>query len=148
MIAQDGLDLFEEVADVNHRHPAGLEPLDEVEEPAGVVLSECAGRFVEDEYPHIGQEGASDLVNRLGARNFAALEKSRRHGDYDLVDVGPSLEYSFLFFNLAERGNCVSASIPLALAEAVERRRIQRGDRVMLIGTGAGLTLGAVALTF
>ncbi len=53
-----------------------------------------------------------------------------------------------VFFNLAERGNCVSASIPLALAEAVERRRIQRGNRVLLIGTGAGLTLGAVALTF
>ena len=53
-----------------------------------------------------------------------------------------------VFLNLAERGNCVSASIPLALAEAVERRRIQRGNRVLLIGTGAGLTLGAVALTF
>src|SRR5947209_19991210 len=52
-----------------------------------------------------------------------------------------------VFLNLAERGKCVSASIPLALAEAVERRRIQRGDRVLLIGTGAGLTLGAVALT-
>lgn len=50
--------------------------------------------------------------------------------------------------NLAERGNCVGASIPLALAEAVAAGRVQRGDRVVLIGTGAGLTLGALALTF
>ncbi|HLZ63041.1 MAG TPA: beta-ketoacyl-ACP synthase 3 [Ktedonosporobacter sp.] len=50
--------------------------------------------------------------------------------------------------HLAQRGNCVSASIPLTLAEAVYRGRIQRGDRVLLVGTGAGLTLGALALTF
>lgn len=50
--------------------------------------------------------------------------------------------------NLALRGNCVSASIPLTLAEAVHSGRIRRGDRVLLLGTGAGLTLGALALTF
>lgn len=53
-----------------------------------------------------------------------------------------------LILNLALRGNCVSVSIPLALAEAVYCGRIQRGDRVLLVGTGAGLTLGVVALTF
>ena len=53
-----------------------------------------------------------------------------------------------VILNLATRGNCISASIPLALAEAVYSGRIQRGDRVLLIGTGAGLTLGALALTF
>lgn len=53
-----------------------------------------------------------------------------------------------LFLNLAERGNCIAASIPLALAEAVEAGRIRRGDRVLLAGTGAGLTLGALALVF
>lgn len=53
-----------------------------------------------------------------------------------------------LIFNLAYRGNCISASIPLALAEAVESGRIKRNDRLLLVGTGAGLTLGAVALTF
>lgn len=50
--------------------------------------------------------------------------------------------------NLATRGNTVAASIPLALAEAVHAGRIQRGDNVVLIGAGAGLTLGAMALTF
>jgi 3-oxoacyl-[acyl-carrier-protein] synthase III len=50
--------------------------------------------------------------------------------------------------NLVTRGNGISASIPLALAEAVESGRIGRGDSVFLVGSGAGLTLGAVALTY
>jgi 3-oxoacyl-[acyl-carrier-protein] synthase-3 len=50
--------------------------------------------------------------------------------------------------NLAERGNCISASIPLALSESIHGGRIQRGDRVLLVGTGAGLTLGAIAITY
>lgn len=50
--------------------------------------------------------------------------------------------------NLPVRGNCVAASLPLALAEAVHAGRIRRGARVILAGTGAGLTLGALALTY
>ena len=53
-----------------------------------------------------------------------------------------------VIWNLAERGNCIAASIPLTLAEAVACGRIKRGDRVLLVGSGAGLTLGAVALTY
>jgi 3-oxoacyl-[acyl-carrier-protein] synthase III len=50
--------------------------------------------------------------------------------------------------NLPLRGNCIAASIPLALTEVFESGRIQRGDRVLLAGTAAGLTLGTVALVF
>jgi 3-oxoacyl-[acyl-carrier-protein] synthase-3 len=53
-----------------------------------------------------------------------------------------------VIFNLPKRGNCVAASLPLALAEAVESRRIRRGNRLLLTGTGAGLTIGAIALTW
>ena len=53
-----------------------------------------------------------------------------------------------LFINLAERGNCIAASLPLALAYSVDAGRIRRGDRVLVVGTGAGLTLGALLLTF
>lgn len=50
--------------------------------------------------------------------------------------------------NLAVRGNCIAASIPLALAEAVHAGRIARGQKVLLLGAGAGFTLGATALRF
>ena len=53
-----------------------------------------------------------------------------------------------IVYNLPTRGNCIAASIPLALCEAVESGRIARGQKVLLAGTAAGLTLGAVALEF
>jgi 3-oxoacyl-[acyl-carrier-protein] synthase-3 len=53
-----------------------------------------------------------------------------------------------MVLNLPTRGNCVAASIPLALAEAVHAGDVRRGQRVLLLGTGAGLSLGAVALTY
>ena len=45
-----------------------------------------------------------------------------------------------------EQGNCVAASIPLALATADAQGRIKRGDTVLLIGTGAGLSIAGALL--
>jgi 3-oxoacyl-[acyl-carrier-protein] synthase-3 len=49
---------------------------------------------------------------------------------------------------LAERGNQVSASMPSALHEAVSGGRLRRGQRALLLGTAAGLTLGAAVVRF
>ncbi len=43
--------------------------------------------------------GETDLLNRLGADNYAALEHEHKP-DIQLQDLGPSLEYNFLLFNL------------------------------------------------
>jgi len=45
-------------------------------------------------------------------------------------------------------GNCVAASIPVTLYQGVRDGRIQRGDKVLLVGTGAGLSIGGMVLTF
>jgi len=45
-----------------------------------------------------------------------------------------------------EEGNCVAASLPMALAWANEQGRIRRGDRVLLCGTGAGLSVVGLLL--
>ncbi len=45
-------------------------------------------------------------------------------------------------------GNCVAASIPATLYEAVHCGRIVRGDKVLLLGTGAGLSMGGLILTW
>ena len=45
--------------------------------------------------------------------------------------------------NLQKYGNTSAASIPLALIDAVQDGRILLGDRVMLVGFGAGLTCAA-----
>jgi 3-oxoacyl-[acyl-carrier-protein] synthase-3 len=51
-----------------------------------------------------------------------------------------------LFSNLARYGNTSSASIPIALCEAVEQGLIKRNDLIVCVGFGAGLTWGAVAI--
>lgn len=48
--------------------------------------------------------------------------------------------------NLDRYGNTSSASIPIALHEALEGGRIKPGDVVVLAGFGAGLTWGAVVM--
>lgn len=45
-------------------------------------------------------------------------------------------------------GNVIAASIPLALHEAVLRGRLQRGMRVLLLGTSAGLSVGGMVLEY
>ncbi|GKU78587.1 beta-ketoacyl-ACP synthase III [Paenibacillus sp. L3-i20] len=48
--------------------------------------------------------------------------------------------------NLDKYGNMSAASIPVALAEAVEQNRIKEGDRLVFVGFGGGLTWGASVL--
>jgi 3-oxoacyl-[acyl-carrier-protein] synthase III len=45
-------------------------------------------------------------------------------------------------------GNTVAASIPGALYEAIKTDRLKRGEKVLLLGTGAGLSIGAVIFTY
>ena len=47
-----------------------------------------------------------------------------------------------VFCNLDVYGNTSGGSIPIALDEAVQQGRLNRGDNVMLCGFGAGLTWG------
>ncbi len=44
------------------------------------------------------------------------------------------------------QGNHVAASLPLTLETALAERRLQPGDPLVMIGTSAGLSLGAAAL--
>ena len=45
-------------------------------------------------------------------------------------------------------GNQVAASIPTALYEAVNLGKIKRGDKILMIGTGAGIALGGIILEY
>lgn len=75
--------------------------------------------------PHQASRSALDLLaKRLGIR------KDR------MVDI------------LTDHGNQVAASIPTALHHALHERRPEAGSTLLMIGTGAGLGLGAVGLKF
>ena len=46
------------------------------------------------------QSGESDVISRVSARNYSVLEKDQQRRGYSLQNLGPGLEYNFLFFNL------------------------------------------------
>jgi 3-oxoacyl-[acyl-carrier-protein] synthase-3 len=50
------------------------------------------------------------------------------------------------YLNIEEYANTSSASIPIALAEMNEKGLLKRGDLLMLLGFGAGLTYGGAVL--
>lgn len=53
------------------------------------------------------------------------------------------------FMVIAENhGNTIAASLPMGLHEAIRQNRIQRGDRVMLLGTSAGFSMGGLVFDY
>jgi len=56
------------------------------------------------------------------------------------------LSENMVYSNIHKYGNISSASIPVALNEAVEDGRVALGDNIVLVGFGGGLTWGAALL--
>jgi 3-oxoacyl-[acyl-carrier-protein] synthase-3 len=53
------------------------------------------------------------------------------------------------FLTLVEDyGNLIATSIPLGLHVAIQEGRVQRGGRILLLGTSAGFSLGGVVLEY
>lgn len=61
-------------------------------------------------------------------------------------NIGVSMDKFIV--NIKNHGNTSSASIPIALHEAITDGIIKRGDKLCLVGFGAGLTMGAVILEY
>ena len=65
-------------------------------------LNEIVFLFVASEDAQVirFQSGDTDVLSRFSAENFAVLQKQQSAKGYHLDDLGPGLEYNFLFFNL------------------------------------------------
>jgi peptide/nickel transport system substrate-binding protein len=84
------------------------------------------------------EAGEIDIVSRLSAANFSALEKYQGTRGFRLYDLGPGLEYDFLFFNLNDLSPNKFSSITLkqswfrqrafrqAISSAINREDIVR----------------------
>jgi len=59
---------------------------------------------------------------------------------------GLGLPMDRFMLNIDRYGNTSSASIPIAVCEAIERGRIRAGDHLVLVAFGGGLTWGALAM--
>ncbi len=94
-------------------------------EAAKRVLGE-AGFSVEDVALFVPHQ-ANDRILQAAARGLGVPEER-------------------MFSNLARYGNTSSASIPIALCEAIQEGRVRRGDLIVCVGFGAGLTWAAMAI--
>ncbi len=45
-------------------------------------------------------------------------------------------------------GNCVAASVPMALVKSIKEKKIKRKDKILLIGTGAGLSAACALIKY
>ena len=64
----------------------------------------------------------------------------------ELCKMGESWDEDKVFSNIHNYGNTTAASIGIALTEALEQNRINRGDIVVLASFGAGFQWGSVVI--
>ena len=77
---------------------------------------------------------------------FILHQANKRILDAAIESMGMNPE--LFFCNLHKYGNTSAGSIPVALDEAFQEKRIAPGSKVMLFGFGAGLSWGAAILQF
>ena len=58
------------------------------------------------------------------------------------------LDEEKVFINIRNIGNTVSASIPIALKDAIDQDKINTGSCVVLSGFGVGLSYGAILMEY
>jgi len=109
-----------------------------------------------------GREVYQQAIRRI----IETIEHSLKACDLTLDDVGMIISHQMnariiesvakrlelpdekVFINIAEYGNTSAASVPIAFDECARTGRIKRGDIVILVVFGAGLTWGANVLQF
>jgi 3-oxoacyl-[acyl-carrier-protein] synthase-3 len=64
----------------------------------------------------------------------------------EAVAKGLNLPMDRMYTNVDKYGNTSAASVPIAMAEAVNEGRIDVGDRITIVAFGAGFTSGAVTI--
>lgn len=51
-----------------------------------------------------------------------------------------------MYINISNVGNTFNASIPIALNEMLDKKILQDGDKILLVGYGGGLNLGSILI--
>lgn len=66
----------------------------------------------------------------------------------DLLQKKLRLPDSQFMHIVRDYGNMIATSIPFALHKAIEEGKLRRGNRALLLGTAAGLTIGGMVLEY
>lgn len=133
--------------------------------PAGGAKSPPSTETIARGEHYIRMEGRETYRFATKTMATTALESIRRSGlqpsDVQLfiphqanvriieaVAKGLDLPMDRMYTNVDRYGNTSAASVPIALAEAVNEGRVQIGDNVTLVAFGAGFTSGAVTINW
>jgi 3-oxoacyl-[acyl-carrier-protein] synthase-3 len=131
--------------------------------PAGGAKSPPSAETIARGEHYIRMEGRETYRFATKTMATTALESVRKSGlepsDIDLfiphqaniriveaVAKGLDLPMDKMYVNLDKYGNTSAASVPIALAEAVNEGRVSIGDRIVMVAFGAGFTSGAVTV--
>jgi 3-oxoacyl-[acyl-carrier-protein] synthase-3 len=131
--------------------------------PGGGSRCPASLQSVKNRLHYLHMDGRETFKNAVNAMAAAAQEALRRceltirqikciiphQANRRIIDaVAERLEAdpAQLFINLHRYGNTSAASVAIALDEAVQSGRIQRGDLVLLIVFGAGLTWASAVI--
>jgi 3-oxoacyl-[acyl-carrier-protein] synthase-3 len=131
--------------------------------PAGGSLKPASRETVDGKMHFVHQEGQQ--VFKYAVRKFAEVSKAllARNGlgpeaidlfvahqaNIRIIDASQDrlgLPEHKVVKNIDRYGNTTAATIPLALATALDEKRLKRGDTVLLAAVGAGFTVGTVLL--
>ncbi len=131
--------------------------------PGGGSRCPATVESVNSRLHYLRMDGKETFKNAVNAMNTAAHEAMRRcevditkikciiphQANRRIIDavsdrLGGTPEQ--LFVNLEKYGNTSAASVAIALDEAVASGRIERGDLILLVVFGAGLTWGAAII--
>ena len=58
------------------------------------------------------------------------------------------IDINKMYINIDRIGNTFNSSIPIALNEVIEKGFIKRQDKIILLGYGGGLNLGAILIEY
>lgn len=131
--------------------------------PGGGSRHPATPQTVQDGLHYLRMDGKETFKNAVQAMCSAANEVLRRceiditkikcviphQANRRIIDaVGERLGATSeqLFVNLQKYGNTSAASVAIALDEAVRSGRIVRGDLILIVAFGAGLTWGAAII--
>ncbi|UMZ73322.1 beta-ketoacyl-ACP synthase III [Natranaerofaba carboxydovora] len=133
--------------------------------PGGGSLFPASHETVKNRYHYLkmnGNEVYKFAVKFLGQSALKTLEDAGKNPDeidlliphqanLRIIDSAVKklgIDYDKVFLNVAKYGNMSAASIPVALDEALDDGKITRGDLLVLVGFGAGLTWGSCVLVW
>jgi 3-oxoacyl-[acyl-carrier-protein] synthase-3 len=93
-------------------------------------------------------------INRLLELDESRLDQVTKiiphQANYRIIDGVAELKkipLNKFFLNLEHYGNTSAASIPIAFDEYIQEQPLRKGDKIMMVGFGAGLTWGGVVFT-